>query len=82
MLRLFEIGENYFGGVDPTSPSGADPQKIFRVSEIQKRLFVEKGKHFQILFSLLVRSRTHLSEVIRNLRKVKSVVHVKRSVCH
>ncbi len=46
------------------------------------KVYERDGQHFQILFSLLVRSRTHLSEVIRNLRKVKSVVHVKRSVCH
>lgn len=45
------------------------------------KVFERDGHHFTILFSLLVRSRVHLSEVIRNLRKVKSVVHAKRTVC-
>lgn len=45
------------------------------------KVYERDGHHFTILFSLLVRSRIHLSEVIRNLRKVKSVVHVKRTVC-
>lgn len=45
------------------------------------KVYERDVQHFTILFSLLVRSRVHLSEVIRNLRKVKSVVHVKRTVC-
>jgi len=42
------------------------------------KVFERDLQHYQVSFELLVRDRLQLAEVIRNLRRVKAVVHIKR----
>jgi guanosine-3',5'-bis(diphosphate) 3'-pyrophosphohydrolase len=40
------------------------------------------GEHYLVTFKLMVLNRAHLAQVIRHLRKVKQVVHIRRGKSH
>lgn len=42
------------------------------------RVYERDGNHYQVAFELLVKDRMQLANVIRNLRRVKAIVHIKR----
>jgi guanosine-3',5'-bis(diphosphate) 3'-pyrophosphohydrolase len=42
------------------------------------RISERGGHHYLVTFKLMVRNRAHLAQVIRLLRKIKQVVHIRR----